>query len=199
MCWELVGLTSYLLIGFWYHKPSAAAAAKKAFITTRIGDLGLPPRHGLALLADRHAALLRRRRRLPGSTRALANLVAQTTSHRHGRLDRHRAADLLRRRRQVRPGAAARLAARRDGRPHARQRADPRRHDGRGRCVPRRARLSADERCTSSRRHARTPTAALQVVTWVGAITASSPPASPSRRTTSSASSPTPPSRSSAT
>ncbi len=39
--WELVGLTSYLLIGFWYHKPSAAAAAKKAFITTRIGDMGL--------------------------------------------------------------------------------------------------------------------------------------------------------------
>ena len=39
ICWELVGLTSYLLIGFWYHKPSAAAAAKKAFITTRVGDL----------------------------------------------------------------------------------------------------------------------------------------------------------------
>jgi NADH-quinone oxidoreductase subunit L len=39
MCWEIVGLTSYLLIGFWYSKPSAAAAAKKAFITTRIGDL----------------------------------------------------------------------------------------------------------------------------------------------------------------
>jgi NADH-quinone oxidoreductase subunit L len=39
VCWELVGLTSYLLIGFWYHNPSAAAAAKKAFITTRIGDL----------------------------------------------------------------------------------------------------------------------------------------------------------------
>jgi NADH-quinone oxidoreductase subunit L len=39
--WELVGLSSYLLIGFWYHKPSAAAAAKKAFIVTRIGDLGL--------------------------------------------------------------------------------------------------------------------------------------------------------------
>src|SRR6185436_851177 len=38
--WELVGFTSYLLIGFWYHKPSAAAAAKKAFITTRIGDIG---------------------------------------------------------------------------------------------------------------------------------------------------------------
>ena len=38
--WELVGLCSYLLIGFWYHKPAAAAAAKKAFIVTRIGDLG---------------------------------------------------------------------------------------------------------------------------------------------------------------
>ena len=39
--WELVGLCSYLLIGFWYHKPAAAAAAKKAFIITRIGDFGL--------------------------------------------------------------------------------------------------------------------------------------------------------------
>ncbi len=39
ICWEIVGLTSYLLIGFWFQKPSAAAAAKKAFITTRIGDL----------------------------------------------------------------------------------------------------------------------------------------------------------------
>jgi NADH-quinone oxidoreductase subunit L len=39
MCWELVGLTSYLLIGFWYQKPSASAAAKKAFLTTRVGDV----------------------------------------------------------------------------------------------------------------------------------------------------------------
>jgi len=38
--WELVGLTSYLLIGFWFEKASAANACKKAFITTRIGDLG---------------------------------------------------------------------------------------------------------------------------------------------------------------
>ncbi len=38
--WELVGLCSYLLIGFWYHRPAAAAAAKKAFIITRLGDLG---------------------------------------------------------------------------------------------------------------------------------------------------------------
>ena len=40
MFWELVGLCSYLLIGFWFHKPSAANAAKKAFIVTRIGDFG---------------------------------------------------------------------------------------------------------------------------------------------------------------
>ncbi len=38
--WELVGLSSYLLIGFWFHKQSAADAAKKAFLVTRLGDLG---------------------------------------------------------------------------------------------------------------------------------------------------------------
>ncbi|WP_436786771.1 NADH-quinone oxidoreductase subunit L [Yinghuangia sp. YIM S10712] len=39
--WEGVGLASYLLIGFWQHKPSAATAAKKAFIMNRVGDFGL--------------------------------------------------------------------------------------------------------------------------------------------------------------
>ena len=39
--WEGVGLASYLLIGFWQHKPSAAAAAKKAFVINRVGDGGL--------------------------------------------------------------------------------------------------------------------------------------------------------------
>ncbi|MBI4597476.1 MAG: NADH-quinone oxidoreductase subunit L [Candidatus Omnitrophica bacterium] len=39
--WELVGLCSYLLISFWFEKPAAAAAGRKAFITTRIGDTGL--------------------------------------------------------------------------------------------------------------------------------------------------------------
>ena len=39
--WEGVGLASYLLIGFWQHKPSAAAAAKKAFVMNRVGDLGM--------------------------------------------------------------------------------------------------------------------------------------------------------------
>src|SRR5205823_5612420 len=38
--WELVGLSSYLLIGFWYRKRTAALAAKKAFIVNRVGDVG---------------------------------------------------------------------------------------------------------------------------------------------------------------
>jgi NADH-quinone oxidoreductase subunit L len=39
--WELVGVSSYLLIGFWFRKPSAATAAKKAFVVNRVGDVGL--------------------------------------------------------------------------------------------------------------------------------------------------------------
>ncbi len=38
--WELVGVSSYLLVGFWYHRPAAADAAKKAFLTNRLGDFG---------------------------------------------------------------------------------------------------------------------------------------------------------------
>ncbi len=38
--WEMVGVSSFLLIGFWFHRPAAAAAAKKAFLVTRLGDLG---------------------------------------------------------------------------------------------------------------------------------------------------------------
>ncbi len=56
MFWELVGLASYLLIGFWIERPSAAAAAKKAFITTRIGDMGFFL--GLLWLYDRSGTLL---------------------------------------------------------------------------------------------------------------------------------------------
>ncbi|MBI5267231.1 MAG: NADH-quinone oxidoreductase subunit L [candidate division Zixibacteria bacterium] len=47
--WELVGLTSYLLISFWFEKKTAADAGKKAFITTRVGDLGFIV--GLMLIA----------------------------------------------------------------------------------------------------------------------------------------------------
>ena len=77
MSWEIVGLTSYLLIGFWYHKPEAAAAAKKAFITTRIGDLAfllgmvwLYAKTGTLLFYDAGAGCL--------ESSALAHLVAQT-------------------------------------------------------------------------------------------------------------------------
>jgi NADH-quinone oxidoreductase subunit L len=78
MCWEIVGLTSYLLIGFWYAKPEAAAAAKKAFIVTRIGDLGfligmvwLYAQTGTLLFYNAGDGCL--------ETSALAHLVAQTT------------------------------------------------------------------------------------------------------------------------
>jgi NADH-quinone oxidoreductase subunit L len=78
MCWELVGLTSYLLIGFWYQKPAAAAAAKKAFITTRVGDLAfligmvwLYSQADTLLFYDHGAGCLEHS--------ALAGLVAQTT------------------------------------------------------------------------------------------------------------------------
>lgn len=77
--WELVGLTSYLLIGFWYHKPSAAAAAKKAFITTRVGDvffflgiMWLYHEAGTLLFYDNGAGCMEQS--------ALAAIVAKTTS-----------------------------------------------------------------------------------------------------------------------
>ena len=78
MSWEIVGLTSYLLIGFWYHKPSAAAAAKKAFITTRIGDVAfllgivwLYSQTGTLLFYDNGAGCMEQS--------ALAKMVVQTT------------------------------------------------------------------------------------------------------------------------
>ena len=78
ICWEIVGLTSYLLIGFWFHKPSAAAAAKKAFITTRIGDLAfllgmiwLYSESGTLLFYDGGTGCLEHS--------ALLSLVSQTT------------------------------------------------------------------------------------------------------------------------
>jgi NADH-quinone oxidoreductase subunit L len=50
--WEMVGVSSYLLIGFWFDRPAAAAAAKKAFLVTRLGDLGFL---GAILLIYSHA------------------------------------------------------------------------------------------------------------------------------------------------
>ena len=59
ICWELVGLCSYLLIGYWYHRPEAARAAVKAFWITKAGDVGLPDRHRAAVAPHRHLRLLR--------------------------------------------------------------------------------------------------------------------------------------------
>ena len=58
--WELVGMCSYLLIGFWYHRPAAAAAAKKAFVVTRLGDFGFM----LAISLPGLQRVLDRRRRI---------------------------------------------------------------------------------------------------------------------------------------
>ncbi|MEM0138629.1 MAG: NADH-quinone oxidoreductase subunit L [Thermoplasmatales archaeon] len=55
--WELVGLCSYLLIGFWYYKPNAASAAKKAFIVTRVGDIFFIAAIGAAILYSGGAAI----------------------------------------------------------------------------------------------------------------------------------------------
>ncbi|MBI4662807.1 MAG: NADH-quinone oxidoreductase subunit L [Verrucomicrobia bacterium] len=53
--WELVGLSSYLLIGFWFERPSAADASKKAFLTNRLGDFGFLL--GILLIWDTFGAL----------------------------------------------------------------------------------------------------------------------------------------------
>ena len=121
--WEGVGLCSYLLIGFWFEKPENAEAAKKAFITTRIGDTAMLIGIVLIGVDVRHA---RFRRRLRIGRRA-------DEDDRHG----DRAPALRRRGREVGAGPAARLAAGRDGRSDAGLGADPRRHDGHRRRVPR--------------------------------------------------------------
>ena len=70
--WEGVGLACYLLIGFWYKKPSANAAAIKAFVVNRVGDFGFALGIFALFMPDRlgrlrHASS-RRRRALAGKT-----------------------------------------------------------------------------------------------------------------------------------
>ena len=79
MCWEIVGLTSYLLIGFWYSNSRAAAAGKKAFIVTRIGDLPfflgmiwLYSQSGTLLFYNGGAGCL--------DSASISHLIAQTTT-----------------------------------------------------------------------------------------------------------------------
>ena len=71
--WEGVGLASYLLIGFWQHKPSAATAAKKAFMVNRVGDIGLSIAIMLMFTDLRHLRLRRRASPARAATRARAS------------------------------------------------------------------------------------------------------------------------------
>ena len=74
--WEGVGLCSYLLIGFWFTKKSAADAGKKAFIVNRIGDFGFILGDAAALRDLRHA-------RLPAAGRG-RGVGARRRDRRHG-------------------------------------------------------------------------------------------------------------------
>ncbi len=122
--WEGVGLASYLLIGFWFTKDSAASAGKKAFIVNRIGDFGFLI--GMFLIIQHFGSL------------NFTEVFAKVRPHRAG--DRRRwtsygdrnSAD-GRRVRQVGPDPALRLASRRNGRPDAGFGSDPRRDHGDGR------------------------------------------------------------------
>ena len=106
--WEGVGLASYLLIGFWFLKKSAADAGKKAFITNRVGDFGFL----IALfLLIKHFGTLQYR-----SLWALVRAISGG-ERRRGAADRHRTAAAGGRDRQVGADSAVRLAAGRHGRP----------------------------------------------------------------------------------
>ena len=118
--WEGVGACSYLLISFWFDRPTAAAAGKKAFVTNRVGDVGFMLAMSLVFVTI-------------GSLDFTALAHAELA---RGHRDRHRAAAVPRRRRQVGAAAAVRVAARRHGRPDAGLRAHPRRHDGHRRRLP---------------------------------------------------------------
>ena len=121
VAWELVGLSSYLLIGFWYRKRTAALAAKKAFIVNRVGDVGFAL--GIMLIFVSLGTL---------DIREVIERIGGSTADDRGR----RPAHLRRGDGQERPVPAPRLAARRDGGPDPGVGAHPRRDDGQRRGLP---------------------------------------------------------------
>ncbi len=151
--WGLVGLSSYLLIGFWHKRPAAIAAAKKAFVMNAIGDATMAL--ALFLLIQQtgtlsHAAGVRQR-----AADQLGN---------HWAREPHRARPARRRRRQVGAAAAADVAAGRDGGPDPGQRPDPRGDDGHRRRLPHRPHATP---CSSSRRTSQDLAAGLGAATLV--------------------------------
>ena len=163
--WEAVGLCSYLLIGFWFEKPAAAAAGMKAFLVNRVGDFGFAL--GVFLLwttfgtldfhdskvqtipaASGHVAATIvyidpqeiEDPNIPGTVeRGIFGHWRLTKEHPfgEGRRDHgHLPAVVRGCLRQERPVPAARLAAGCDGRPYAGQRLDPRGDDGHRRRLP---------------------------------------------------------------
>ena len=134
--WELVGVSSYLLIGHWFTRDSAAAAANKAFLTNRIGDFGFML--GILMVWAATGTVV-----FPEIAAKLTDAQPQCAAV----LTAAAAPDFLRRGRQERAGPAARLAARRDGRPDAGLRAHPRGDDGGGRRLHAGARLLPHRAC----------------------------------------------------
>jgi NADH-quinone oxidoreductase subunit L len=121
--WEGVGLVSYLLIGFWYTRPTAIAAAIKAFVVNRVGDFGFVL--GIAAVLYYTGSLdyddfVRARRADRGQDQIHSGGARLVGADLHLHLPVHR------RDGQVGAGSAARVAARRDGRPDADLGADPR-------------------------------------------------------------------------
>ena len=146
--WGLVGLSSYLLIGFHHERPSAVAAAKKAFIMNAFGD---------ATMALAFFLLIQKTGSLDFDVVfAKAPGLSQTVA------DAGRARPARRRGREVGAAAAPDLAPGRDGGPDAGQRADPRGDDGHRRRLPDRPHA---RRCSSWRRTCRTSAAGLGTAT----------------------------------
>ena len=123
MGWELVGLCSFVLIGHWWEEKPNSDAALKAFLTNRVGDVGLLV--GMIILffaRRRQRSTSSRSTRWPPPARSATLLLLVASLLPDGRGDV-----------EVGPVHPAHLAARRHGRPHAGLGPDPRRHHGRGR------------------------------------------------------------------